>query len=171
MRPAVVYTLIELFVVMSIISIISVVGFVNFKDFSADQVTNKAVGIVQTVLRLAQSNATSSTFCDSQSGVSWKVIFNLDGVSINLVCGPTDFLQRTYSLENASLQIKGSSCGSASTLPISLIYSFGGSLTFSAADSCLQSSSTLTITISNTKDVRASPKSFNLSKGGAIDVQ
>ncbi len=178
MRPAVDpkrlgFTLIELLVVIAIISILSVAGFVNYRNFSADQVTNKAAGDVKSILRLAQSNSTSSTACGALiGGVSWAVIFNSDALSIGLVCGPANSLQRTYTLDNAQIQIKGSSCATSSTLPITVTYPAGvGSLTFGSSDPCLVSSPTLSITVSNTRDTTASPKSFKISKGGAIDVQ
>lgn len=170
------YTLIELLVVISIISILSVVGFVNFKDFSSDQVAVKAVGQVQTYLRLAQSNATSSTICPGQGGAtSWSVVFTNDAKTIQLRCNPNDFLKRIYSLDPAQVSsIRGSDCGSdtainTTTRPLTITYLSGvGTLAFSTTDtntsSCLQSSTSITIRLSNTK-------SLTLNKGGAINVQ
>ena len=66
MKSARGFTLIELLVVIAITSILAVMGFVNFKDFSSNQISVKAAGEIQTILRLAQSNATSSTLCDSK---------------------------------------------------------------------------------------------------------
>src|SRR3989344_549373 len=104
------YTLIELLVVISIISILAVLGFVNFKDFATNQVTVKAQGEVQTLLRLAQSNATSSTLCNGNVVTSWHLRFT-SGTVIELRCNPGnpgEFLQRSYTLENARVEINGS---------------------------------------------------------------
>ncbi len=167
------YTLIELLVVISIISIMSVVGFVNFKGFSAEQVPIKAVSQIQSLLRLAQSNATSSTLCGNTSG-NWLLIFT-DDKNINLACGSTPTVQKTYTLENAQIKsIIGSDCGTTSVVPLTITYSAGvGALTFSSSSfasfTCL-SSSTWTFTLKNTLD-NSKTKIFKLSKGGAINVE
>ena len=159
------YTLIELLVVISIISILAVVGFVNFKNFATNQVTVKAQGEVQTLLRLAQSNATSSTLCNNQPATSWSVKFT-DPTTIQLRCYPADYLQRPFSLVNAQVAISGSGC--SLSLPVTLNYSVGvGKLTVSPSNAC----SFVTFTISNTSNPSAASKTFTISKGGAIDVQ
>lgn len=174
------YTLIELLVVIGIISILTVIGFANYKNFSSDQITVKALGQVQTYLRLAQSNATSSTFCKDNLNVGpWSLTFKADANQVNntisLSCGPANTEQISYTLENAEIfSIVGSDCGgSPSSLPFSISYSFGiASPTFSSAGSlanCLTSTSWI-FTLRNRKDI-SKLKSFTLSKGGAIDVQ
>lgn len=163
------YTLIELLVVISIISILAVLGFVNFKNFATDQVTVKAQGQVQTLLRLAQSNATSGTLCGTSGGLPWSLIFN--ATNIGLACGLSNLVQKTYTLENAQVEIKGSGC-SALRLPVTLSYSRGvGALTISPSDPCLANATSIVFTISNTRNPSASPRPFNISKGGAIDVE
>lgn len=183
------YTLIELLVVISIISILAIVGFVNFKDFSSDQVAIKAVGQIQSLLRLAQSNATTSTLCKKtdgtyEGGVSWSLIFRTtDSVdkAIDLACGPLNVIQKTYILENAIIySFKGFDCGSTGTLPFTITYSNitsangVGALTFSypgASPTCL-TSTTWTFIVKNTLDTTTTKtKTFILSKGGTIDVQ
>lgn len=173
------YTLIELLVVISIISILAVVGFVNFKGFSSDQVTIKAVGEIQTYLRLAQSNATSSTLCGRSGGAAWSLIFRSNQQTLDLACGPTNFVQKTYTMENAKIDSitgsAGSDCGgpAAAILPFTITYSTGvGAVSFSSSQAnqtCLASGD-WTFTIRNTLDT-AKTKIFKLSKGGAIDVQ
>ena len=157
------FTLIELLVVIAIISIMSVLAYVNFKDFSADQALNKAVGQIQTYLRLAQSNATSSTLCNTQSATSWSLKFTSTS-TIELHCSnPADILSKSYTLEGVQMQIK---CGAdVLALPTTFTYSTGvGTLTTAC-------SGTVTFTITNTSNPGAAGKSFNISKGGAIDVQ
>lgn len=178
MRPVRGFTLIELMVVISIIAILGLIGFVNFRDFSADQVAIKAVGQIQTYLRLTQSNATTSTLCKKadgtfEGGVSWSLVFKPDQTSIDLICGTTNSVQKTYLLDNAKIDtIVGSSCGVSSTIPLTLTYSSGvGVLTFtssSASGTCL-GSDTWTFTVKNTLNT-SKTKIFKISKGGAIDV-
>lgn len=168
------YTLIELLVVISIIAILSVVGFVNFKDFSSSQIVPKAVGQIQSLLRLAQSNATSSTICNAQGALSWSLIFT--NTTLEMRCNPSNYLVSTTTLENAQIDsVKGSNCSaiSPSTTPFTTTYSSGGgSQTFSytgAGLTCL-ASDTWIFTVSNTKDATKT-KQFTISKGGAINVQ
>lgn len=165
------YTLIELLIVMLIMSIIGVIGYVSYKQFAANQVTNKAVGQVQTLLRLAQTNATTYTMCSDNTTVvgPWSLVFNQNKTSIDLVCGTS---RKTYTLENAQIdEIRGLNCG-GSVIPLTVTYSNGvGAMTFvsqEASSPCLASVS-WTFTISNTKN--NSTKSFKLSQGGAINVE
>lgn len=173
MRKAAGYTLIELLVVISIISLLSVVGFVNFKGFSSDQITIKAVGQIQSLLRLTQSNATSSTLCNGVGATSWSLKF-IDASTMELRCNPNDFKHKSYTLESAQVdKIIGSGCGTTSTIPLTLTYSVGlGALAFSsstASPACLSSAS-WTFTIKNVLDTTKT-KTFTLTKGGAINVQ
>lgn len=175
MRPAG-YTLIELLIVISIIGLLTVAGFVNFKDFTSDQVAIKAAGQVQTYLRLAQSNATSSTLCNNVATASWSLKF-LDGQTIELHCDPANYLQKTYTLENATVSMKcspdSSVCppsGSTFNPPLTVNFSsLYGKVTFTGGDSCVGNSSTVMIIVKNAK--KNNYKCINLSKGGAIDVQ
>lgn len=184
MRSPAGYTLIELLVVISIISTLALVSFINFKNFSNDQVTIKATEQIQDLMRLAQSNATSSALCNGQHVKSWNLNFLADSKTIQLNCDqvcttpctPTNFLQRTYTLDaNARIDtITGYDCGGANPInPLTLTYSpLVGTLSFSSnpalLGTCAQSAS-WTFTLKNTQN--NSTKSFKINKGGAIDVQ
>ncbi len=163
------YTLIELLVVISILSVMAVVGFINFNFFASTQIISKAAGQIQTLLRLAQSNATSSTLCNNQGATSWSLRF-VNTSTIELRCnGASDTLQKTYNLENARVQIQCSGIEYAVLrLPAAFTYSSGaGTLT----TACPSSSQTIIFTITNSLNPNTAPKTFKLSRGGAIDVQ
>lgn len=170
------YTLIELLIVISIIALLSVVGFVNFKDFSSNQVAVKAAGQVQTLLRLAQSNATSSTTCNNLGSLSWSLIF-LDNKTIELRCDPADYLQRTYTLENATISLQCSPnpsicppSGATFNPPLKVSFSsLYGKVTFPEGDTCVGNASTVMIVVKNTNI--DSYKCLTISKGGTINVQ
>ncbi len=160
------YTLIELLVVISIIGILSVVAFVNIKDFSSAQDLKKAVGEVQTYLRLAQSNASSSTLCNGVGGVSWNVIFNADS-TIQINCGPTNYLIKTLTLQTGIAIKSPIKTNCDLTLPVTIVYSalkgvptIPGSTCWTGVD--------VTITLDNGK---GKTKSLILTSGGAINVQ
>ena len=170
------FTLIELLVVISIISILSVMGYANYKDFATNQIAKKAVGQIQTYLRLAQSNATTSTLCNGQGSTSWSLKFK-DPSTVELRCNPTDYPKSSLILENATLEIKGTIADVPCSIgfPAFLNYSIGtasGKLTSSdttVSQACLDSS-TLTFTVTNAKNSNDHPF-FKISKTGAIDVQ
>lgn len=179
------YTLIELLVVISIIALISIVGFVNFKNFSQEQVAVKAQGQVQTILRLAQSNATASVVCGSSVPPAWTIELR-DRNNIYLKCLGVD--QRTYALDSSAVvdsisgmnSISGSSCASSLTstpnpITTQIDISFtnlNGVVNFTDSDptnNCLPNSTSLIITLKNNNT--DATKNVIISKGGAINVQ
>lgn len=146
------YTLIELLVVISIIGILSVVAFVNIKDFSSSQALKKAAGDVQSFLRLAQSNATSSAFCNKVDGVDvygvdWKVVFS--STKLEIMCGTAGTLIKTLSLQDGITMSVSSS-----------------SVVYSALKGVPDSS--VTIVLKNPKE---ETKTVTLTSGGAINVE
>ncbi|MBI2599683.1 prepilin-type N-terminal cleavage/methylation domain-containing protein [Candidatus Daviesbacteria bacterium] len=176
------FTFIELLVVISILAITTMVSVVYYKDFSADQATKKAVGQVQSLIRLAQSNATSYTKCPDpgaadQSVKSWYLVFT-NATNIDLRCdtaSTTNYTLRSYILENVGLTIQGDS-GCPIGFSATLSYRSGvGTQSISSSDisvtpACLNSSR-LTFTLSNQSNPSSSPIPFNVSKGGSINVQ
>lgn len=177
------YTLIELLVVISIISLLSVVGFVNFSNFSSDQTTIKAAGQLQTLLRQAQSNASSGVTCldstnKAQGGVTWSTTLRADG--IDLSCDKNTSVVKSLTLENASIykiqcspSTTDSDCqpsGAAFDPPLKVNFSpIFGKTTFSDNDNnCLVNAQTIKIILRNANN---SYKCLTISKGGGIDVQ
>lgn len=167
------FTLIELLVVISIITLLSGFGFVSYKDFSYSQDVILGAQQIQSLLRLAQSNATSSTNCNSQGSSDWSLNF-INSTTLELRCNPNNYLQKSYILENAHItSIHGSSCGARSTLPFYISFSNRlGVLRFSspgALDVCL-SSATWNVVITS-KNNPNKVKVFTITKGGAVNVQ
>lgn len=173
------YTLIEFLIVISIMAVLSIVVFVNFKTFSQDQILNKALGQTQSILREAQSNATSSTVCLGKGGVSWAVKFKQDEISLELTCGPSDSLQKTITLvdaEIASIQCSptDSKCppeGLTFNPPLTISFSPSyGQVTFiKQGHLCVDNASTLMIVLKNLKN--NNHQCLTISSGGAIDVK
>lgn len=162
------YTLIELLVVIAIIAILSVFSFASFTSYSQDQILNKAAGEIQTYLRLAQSNATSSTLCNNLGATSWSLKFT-NSTTIELHCSnPADFLSKTYTLENARI----SSISSCTVGTARINYAVGnGGVTFSdGTNPCIGNPESLTITVQNISNTTLT-KNVTVSKGGAINVQ
>lgn len=171
------YTLIELLIVISIIAVLSSVGFINYNKISADQVSVKAKGQIQSLLRLAQSNASSSTLCNGQGATFWYLDFSNNNIDIYLRCDTASAVpaySRKYSLEGGAQieSIKGSSqCGETPITSVKYAASTGA-FSFSASGvspACLSSDS-LTFTIKNSKNSGTVSQSFKMSRGGAINV-
>lgn len=174
--PAAGFTLIEMLIAITIIGVLSVTSFVYSRSLSQERFLAKALDSTQSLLRSAQSNATTGFNCGSTAGASgWSVQFkNDDKAKINLNCDKSANPIRTLSLEN-NIQvdsITGSSCMSAPPFsqPVNVSFSsLYGKVTFSGSDSCIAQSSTLTITLKNIST--AVTKTFTISRGGAINVQ
>lgn len=169
------FTLIELLIVISIIALLSIAAFVNFKDLVQDQIIKKAIGEIQTALRLAQANATSSFLCNGQASVDWKVNIRVDRVNVDLMCGDSDFIVKTTTLQNVQVEsIEGSACTSPITtftdLLLKITYTkLSGSVKIDGPADCLDNSPKVLVNIKNTKTDNI--KTFTISKGGAIDVE
>lgn len=171
------YTLIELLVVISIIALMAVVGLVNFKGFSADQVTIKAVGQIQSLLRLTQSNATSSTLCNGETAKLWYLVITTNNpASIDVRCDTATIVNayhRSYPIDNVTVLVKCSSDDiSGVNLPVTVSYSpLFGQINFIGTDGSIICSSTNSLFITATKQNATNTKSLSITKGGAIDVQ
>ena len=166
------YTLVELVVVIGIIGILAIYGFTNYIYFSRNQVAVKAAGQIQTYLRQAQTNATTSVLCIGLPPKSWYLVFNSDFKTLYLKCDSTTITNntiQTYTLTNATFGITGVSCGASPVAyPFSVTYAVGvGSVTVS---SCA-GSPPWTVTVSNSANPSASQSSFKINNGGAINVQ
>lgn len=67
------YTLIELIVVLTILTIIGVLALANYKPFGEDQNLKNTVSDVQSILRQAQTGATTNTLCNGSPAATWYV--------------------------------------------------------------------------------------------------
>lgn len=148
------FTLVELLVVISIIGILSVIAFANFKEFSSAQALKKAAGDVQSFLRLAQSNATSSTLCGSSSGVDWTVTLNANSVVISCPSNPN---YKTLTLQS----------GTTISPTFSVVYSALKGVP-SLSGNSNWTNGNLTIILDNGK---GETKKVILTSGGAVNVE
>lgn len=166
------FTLIELLITISIMAILSTIAFVNFKDFAQEEVSNRAVGQVQTSFREAQSNASANVLCGNQAGVNWAVNFQTDKTTVNLACGTNNITQKSLHLENVQVTSIDGDSPNCSSVSLPLIITFAplsSQITMTGSDDCIARSKTVTLTLTNTKT--SAPKTISISKGGAIDVQ
>lgn len=159
------FTLIELLVVMAIFASLSIFVFVNYKNTSPGRSLEKGVSDIQSLLRLAQSNATSNVLCSNQGGAKWSVYLE-SSTQIKLRCGPngTENTQKILSLTDVELA-GGASC--TISPPYNIIYApLNGKVTMLPDTVC----SRIIINLKSTKD-NTQQKSFSINKGGAVNVE
>lgn len=176
------YTLVELLVVIAIMGLLSISSVVYYKSLSSDKEILKAIDSVQSLLRTAQSNATSGFDCAGAKGATrWSVELNSN--TIDLLCDEyvssvlTTKKVKTLSLEN-NVKVDFTGCGSDISLqpPISISYSpLLGKVQFTGTDTCIANSTGLTFTLKKADtNCIINPencKSFTVSKGGAINAK
>lgn len=172
------FTLIELLVVISMLGILATFVFINFKTANSDQTLNKAALEIQTLLKLAQSNATTSTLCKGESGKFWSVNIT-SKTHLEMTCNVADSAKQNLDLENA--EISSFQCSPAAQAdcpptsgntfnpPLSISYSpLYGVTSFDGA-SCASNAATIMVVLTNSKNKNT--KCFTISKGGAVDLK
>lgn len=81
------FTLVEILIITGMMAIIGVIVFANFRSGKEEQILQKSLFETQSVLRLAQSNASASVVCDNLGGGSkWQVVINSSTDVIDLKC-------------------------------------------------------------------------------------
>lgn len=115
------FTLVEILVVITIMAFIGAFSLANFRSFGEDQKLKNAALDVQSLIRTAQINTTSSTICDTSgstlsndpncittNSAVWRVCFR-DGKIIELQCKkPADSspaIKKTLDLNSISPDI------------------------------------------------------------------
>lgn len=171
------FTLIELLVVMAIIGILGVFTLANFSGFGETKKLDNAVLDIQSILRTAQSNATSNVQCTQFSAV-WQVEFSADGVTTNLKCQnplptplptpplPTPVTKKTSQFDTnisiqSVLQRMGTNC--PTSLPFTVSFApITGNMTIGSSSACQE----ITLILRNSK--ANVTKTLNIDRGGRI---
>lgn len=178
------FTLIEILVVISILAIVGIMSFANFGSLKQDQALKSAASDLQSLVRLAQSNATSRLQCgsDTVSGANWILEFKSDQKTISLACQvlsdlppsptPTPIFDRNLIFLNNIIVDSVNSCPDIpGSNPLTITYSpLHGNVTFDDASHvppCVNSA-TIRIVL---KDSDGQTKTVIINKGGSVDVQ
>lgn len=176
------FTLVELLVVIAIMGILGIYVLANYSSFGEDQNLKSAVLNIQSILKQAQTSATTNAVCSTQYGATWQVV--LSDTTINLKCQellpsplPPPFSKKTLIINEKdpnlliqSIAWTGSGCPVAS-LPYTINFTLlNGKIDFGDAN-C----TSLKITLINNQ---ISPdcaganavkcKSLNIEQGGRI---
>lgn len=177
------YTLIELLVVITILGILSVVMFLNIKNSSQDLALDKNIDEVQTMLRLAQSNATAAVKCNGSSAISWMVEFDTSQQDVSLICNNSTeppVIKKELKMETDDIEVLSISTGEACfsttypTYPLTVIFSSPfGKVDFVVARGienaeCIAETNEITIRAKNKKSGN-DKKGLIFTRGGAVE--
>lgn len=182
------FTLIELLVAIAIMAVISAVAFSNFKSFGEDQNLKNAVLDVQSLLRAAQTNATTNLKCNNNPVTAWKVSFiNSSGTKlIRTFCeyqgssgeiSPKDYnFKPNIELEKVHKGNDDTYCVNDISGSNSVVVAFAplsGSVSFISYDNppnaCLNDAGDIAVVLKNTKT--KSESKVIMDKGGSIYAQ
>lgn len=171
------FTLIEILVVLAVVAILSVAGYINYRAFSHEQVIDDAVSRVQSMLRTAQANATTSLKCKQVGSTKWIIAFQ-DTKTLELRCVRSDNGQiepiKQESLTN-NVEIESVSGPSCSATPSNTTVSFdtlSGKISFSdPIQTCIANLNELTVKIKHTLSENPLSKTVTVGKGGGINAQ
>ncbi len=180
LRKSLGFTLIELLVVIAITAILGTAGFANYLAFSSSQILNDGVSKVQSLLRIAQTNATSGQKYNNIPCQSWQVRFNTDQNTVSLFCNDVVVSEKTITLApnmtiNSILTPPSIACpfpANTATVAYGTIY---GQVSFIMKDAdelvCTAGIESFKIKIEYSKDTTIISKTITVAKGGQIDAE
>lgn len=178
------FTLIELLVVIAIMGMIGTYVLANYRSFGEDQNLKSAVLNVVSLLKIAQTNATTNANCNTQYSATWQVIFSdTKTISLNCLESATSFTKKTLKLDekvpNISIfSVSGApAVTSCPVLPFTVgLALLKGTVSFidnSTSDLGIPkpNCTSLTVTLQNTKLPVGREKSLIIEQGGRIYAQ
>lgn len=163
------FTLIELLVVVAIMALVGVVAIANFRTFGEDKNLNNAALDIQTLLRSAQTNASTNLKCNIQNNSIWQVEF-LNSTTLNLKCQEgmsPPLLKKTLQFgDNIVIQSVSGPASCPAGTPFTVNFApISSQINFFGYDTC----KSVTIIIKNNKT--GTVKSLTVEKGGRVYEQ
>lgn len=168
------FTLVEILVVLAITAMLAVGAFANFSGFKEDQNLQNAALDLENIIRLAQTNATSTVKCNGVGDASWAVSIETNRTDINLKCSTSSASIKLLQLKGIIVDSISGSCASSFTStsvanPIIIGFStpYGTTSFQDSSSACITNSSSLSLTLKNLKT--GNTKTITIDKGGGIN--
>ncbi len=173
------YTLVKLLVVMTILSIIGLTSFINLGNFREDKLLDVSWTNLQSLIRAAQSNASTGVFCSGVGGATWSIEFK-DNKTINLNCQAAS-QQNAINVSTNSLggnvqvqSISGNSgCSGAFPTTVNFLPVSKGITFTDLINTCIAPSQSLTVSLSKAGvqciDNPSACRTVTINKGGSIN--
>lgn len=161
------FTLIELLVVIAITAIIGVFTLSNYSSFGEDQNLKRGILDIQSLLRTAQTNATTNVKCDTQFGATWIVEVTNDKKTVNLKCAgpspaPTPTVKTMQLTQNIEIKAVSGNDFSCPAIPFEVSFApLSGAIGFGGSD-CTE----IDLMLKNTKT--SALRDLIINKGGRI---
>ena len=161
------FSLIELLVVIAIMAIIGAYTLANYRPFGEDQSLKSAVLDIQSLLKQAQTNATTNAICNTGSSALWQVAFSADGKTLNPDCQESSVSYARKPLQlGANIAIQSAVTGTGSDCPAALPFTVNFSLLKGDINFGGANCTSLKITLKNNKTGRT--KDLTIEQGGRI---
>lgn len=173
------YTLVELLVVMTIMSLIGLAAFINLGNFRQDKLLDSSLTNLQSVIRVAQSNASTGALCSGVGGANWSIEFK-DSKTINLNCQASS-QQNSINVSTTALggdvqiqSINGDSgCSGAFPTIVNFLPVSRGITFTDLINTCIVPSQSLTVSLSKAGiqcvDNPSACRTVTINKGGSIN--
>lgn len=165
------YTLVELLVVMTIMSLIGLAAFINLGNFREDKLLDTSLTNLQSLIRTAQSNASTGVLCSGVGGAIWNIEFK-DNKTINLDCqaaGQQNSVNVSATLLGGDVQVQSisgdSGCSGAFPTTVNFLPVSGGITFTDLINTCIGPSQSLTAILSG----KTGTRTVTINKGGSIN--
>ncbi|HBQ50641.1 hypothetical protein A3B42_02525 [Candidatus Daviesbacteria bacterium RIFCSPLOWO2_01_FULL_38_10] len=161
------FTLIELMIVISIMALLGAFTIANYRSFGEDKDLENAALDVVSLIRTAQTNATTNLKCVNDGGI-WQIEYITGSPEIKLNCKEplADFIKKKTLQLKTNIQVD-SVIGSPPIACTGLTINFkpiNGQIELGGDEAC----DSLTATLKNT--TRPGTKNVIIEKGGKIYV-
>lgn len=157
--------------VISVIAILVALAYANIGTLQEDQLLKGTASDVQSVIRLAQSNATSRLKCGGLEGANWLIEIAND-TTLNLKCSTQVSAVKSLNFPSGihinSITKSNGTC--PALYPVTINYSaLFGDVSFSdLVNTCFPNTMGVTLTLESTKT--NDTKLIKIDKGGSVDV-
>lgn len=171
------FTLVELLVVITIMAIVGVFAFANLRSFGEDKKLQNSAVDLQSLLKVAQTNATTGLKCGTTASAIWLVEFK-DAVTLDLKCQvppAAAVIIKSLTLKGAEIQTIQTAKSCQVQLPLRVIYNniFGyATFEYAIGGGCIGDTSAVIVKLQTMENAISNVTiNVTITKGGAISIE